>query len=438
MQRRLLLYNTLLLTASSLLMSGIGMAFQVWLVARIGSAGIGLYQLTLSVSNLSATFAISGIRFASTRLIAEELGGGDPGGIGGAMGRCLAYAVFFGAAAGIILWSLAAPLGALWIRDVRAVLSLRLASFSMPCISLCASLSGYFTACGRVWKAALAHFLEQLAGILLTVLFLSRVPVGDFEKSCAAVTAGRLGADALSLLFLFLLYLDDRRRYYGGKASGSGLTVRMLKIAVPLALSAYARSTLNTLQHLLVPRGLRSAGYSADGALSGYGTVQGMALPILLFPSCILSATAELIVPELTAAQVQQDSRAIRQTIRELLWYCLLYSLAVAAFLFFFAEMLGQVIYKKADVGYYIRFLAPLVPIMYLDMVVDGCLKGLGQQVWSMGINILESLLGLLLIGTLLPRYALTAYLAILYFTEALNCAFSSGRLLFCLRRLSG
>ena len=71
-RRRRLIYNTALLTVSSLLMSCIGMAFQVWLVGRIGSAGIGLYQLVLSVTNLLATFALSGIRFASTRLVSEE------------------------------------------------------------------------------------------------------------------------------------------------------------------------------------------------------------------------------------------------------------------------------------------------------------------------------------------------------------------------------
>ena len=80
-RRRRLIYNTALLTVSSLLMSCIGMAFQVWLVGRIGSAGIGLYQLVLSVTNLLATFAISGIRFASTRLVSEELGLENPGGI---------------------------------------------------------------------------------------------------------------------------------------------------------------------------------------------------------------------------------------------------------------------------------------------------------------------------------------------------------------------
>ena len=94
-----LLRNTLLLTGVSLLMSLVGMGFQARLARALGSTALGLYQLTLSVSNLCATLAVSGIRFASTRLIAEELGSGNTGSVQSAMLRCLCYAALFGAGA---------------------------------------------------------------------------------------------------------------------------------------------------------------------------------------------------------------------------------------------------------------------------------------------------------------------------------------------------
>lgn len=434
MQRKRLIYNTALLTASSLLMSCIGMAFQVWLAGRIGSAGIGLYQLVLSVTNLCATFAISGIRFAATRLISEELGSENLAGIRSAMGRCLAYGLFFGTAAGAILWLLAEPVGFLCVGDARTVMSLRISALSMPCISLCAALSGYFTACGRVWKPTLIHLFEQLLGIALVAWLLSRSPAGDIEKNCAAVTIGRVAADIASLFLMLLAFYHDRRAHYSERGGGRRLTSRMLKIALPLAVSAYARSALSTLEHLLVPRGLRAAGYTADGALSGYGVIQGMVLPVIFFPSCIMGAVAELIVPELTAAQVQGEGREIRRVTGRLIRLSLLFSGAVGLFMFVFSDMLGLSIYKSSEAGRYIRVLAPLIPVMYTDMTVDGCLKGLGQQVWSMAINILDALLGLLLVWQLLPRYALSAYIFTIYATELVNFALSGLRLLRVLR----
>lgn len=428
-KRKRLIMNTALLTGSSLLMSLISMSFQVWLAGRIGSAGIGLYQLVVSVSFLCTTFAISGIRFAATRLVSEEIGHERGWGITAAMRRCFAYSLLFGTAALIILRQCAEPIGFLWIGDARTVQSLRIMAYAMPMVSLSSVMSGYFTACGRVWKPTLVHILEQLITIALVAFFLTHSPSGDIEKNCSAVMLGTVCGDAVSLVLMLLFYVTDRSAHSGSGKQKLRLTSRMLKIALPLAFSAYARSALSTLEHLLVPRGLKAAGFSADRALSGYGTIQGMVMPIISFPACFLMALAELIIPELTEAQVQGRQEEISKTVSSLIKKGFGYSLAVALVIFIFADRLGIAVYSSPDAGHFLRLLAPLIPIMYTDMLCDGCLKGLGQQLWSMGINILDALLGVILVWTLLPAYALTAYIVIIYFNECLNFALSIFRL---------
>lgn len=427
--RKRLIMNTALLTGSSLAMSAISMAFQVWLAARIGSAGIGLYQLVLSVAFLCTTFAVSGIRFAATRLVSEELGHERSWSVAAAMRRCFAYSLFFGLSALTVLWSFAEPIGFLWIGDARTVKSLKLIAFSMPFLSLSSVMSGYFTACGRVWKPTVVHLGEQLITIGFVAFFLTHSPAGDIEKNCAAVMLGNVCGDAISFVCMLLFYLTDRHSVRDYSAQKLKLTSRMLKVALPLAVSAYARSALSTLEHLLVPRGLKAAGFSADRALSGYGVIQGMVLPILSFPACILMALAELIIPELTEAQVRGNEGDISKTVSSLIKKGLGYSSAVALVLFIFADKLGVRIYSSPEAGDYLRLLAPLIPIMYTDMVADGCLKGLGQQLWCMGINLLDALLGVLLVWQVLPVFALKGYICIIYFNECLNFALSIMRL---------
>jgi stage V sporulation protein B len=86
-------------------------------------------------------------------------------------------------------------------------------------------------------------------------------------------------------------------------------------------------------------------------------------------------------------------------------------------------------IYGDAAVGRSIRILAPLMPIMYLDSVTDGMLRGLGQQMYSMKYNILDSAISVALVYALLPRYAIAGYLFMICFTEVFNFALSIGRL---------
>ncbi|HCQ74170.1 MAG TPA: hypothetical protein DIT84_05130, partial [Clostridiales bacterium] len=337
--------------------------------------------------------------------------------------------LFFGLSALTVLWSFAEPIGFLWIGDARTVRSLKLVAFSMPFMSLSSVMSGYFTACGRVWKPTVVHLGEQLITIGFVAFFLTHSPAGDIEKNCAAVMLGNVCGDAISFVCMLLFYLTDRHSVRDYSAQKLKLTSRMLKVALPLAVSAYARSALSTLEHLLVPRGLKAAGFSADRALSGYGVIQGMVLPILSFPACILMALAELIIPELTEAQVRGNEGDISKTVSSLIKKGLGYSSAVALVLFIFADKLGVRIYSSPEAGDYLRLLAPLIPIMYTDMVADGCLKGLGQQLWCMGINLLDALLGVLLVWQVLPVFALKGYICIIYFNECLNFALSIKRL---------
>ncbi len=424
-----LIVNTALMTSASLLMRCIAMGFQGYLSGRIGAAGIGLYQLVMSVELLASTFAISGIRFAVTRLVSEELGMGRAGGVHGAMVRSALYALIFGSAAMLLLMRFAEPVGFLWIGDARTVMSLRILAFGLPCLALSSVISGYFTACGRIWKPSLVHLIEQCAVVVFVALFLERAPEGDIELSCAAVCAGVTASDILSLALMLAFYLGDRRKYGSRTGESIRLTGRMLSVALPLAVSAYARSALSTLEHLLVPRGFRKSGLSADAALAGYGVIQGMAMPVLSFPSCLLSSLAENVIPELTGAQVRGEREKIRREVRSLLTMSLLFAIAVAFALFVTSDFIGSALFASSEAGKYIRLLAPLIPAMYVDMVVDGCLKGLGQQVWSMGINILDAGLGVLLVYTLLPIGALDAYIGIIYFNELLNLALSAARL---------
>ncbi|MDR0904776.1 MAG: oligosaccharide flippase family protein [Oscillospiraceae bacterium] len=432
-----MLWNTALLTATALLMRGVGMAFQVWLTRKIGASGIGLFQLIMSVSMLAATFAISGIRFAATRLVSMELGANNESGVAAAMKRCIVYALCFGAAASVALWFGAPLISSKWIGDARTELSLRVLSCSLLPFALTAVLEGYFTAVCRVIKSASVNIIEQFIRIGVIVLALSASANHSLEASCAIIVAGGVVGEITSFFMLLILYLAERRKMKIRRraADAVGMTRRMFGIALPLAVSAYARTALNTLQHMLVPRGFRKSGASADKALADYGTVHGMALPIIMFPSAVFTSFAELIVPELTDAQVRGEWTKINMLVRKSLTYCLLFSVAMMTLMIGLSDNLGMWIYKSAEIGKFLRILAWLMPVMYLDSVTDGIMRGLGEQVYVMGVNIADSLVSVVLVWFLLPRYGVAGYLFMVAFTEIFNFAASILRLFYVLKK---
>ena len=425
----MLFKNTALLTTSALVMRTLGMLWQVWLTRRIGAVGIGLFGLVMNVGFLFITVAVSGIRFAVTRLIAEETGAGHLGSAGPVVRRAAVYCLFFGISAGAILWLCAGPIGRFWIGDVRAIPSLRLLALSLPAGGISSLLSGYFTAVGRVWKTAAEQFFEQLGRMALTALFLTQTRADGLAAVCAAVVGAGAVADNLGAAAMGTLYYFDRRRYRQLGAVGNSLTPRMLRIALPLAVSAWARSALGTFRQLLVPKGLRLSGMGSDAAMAGYGVIHGMALPLLTFPTCLPAALAELLVPALTEAQVSGQTIRLRRTVARLLGRTIFFSAAAGAVFFAAADLLGGLLFGSREAARWIRLLAPMTLFLYTDIVTDGCLKGLGQMMRSMVYNVAEAALGLGLVWALLPRWALGGYLFVLYTCEIFNFTLSIRRL---------
>lgn len=427
---RAFFFNAALLTATSLLMRTIGVGFGVYLSNKIGAGGIGLYQLIMSVYTLAVTFASSGVSLAATRLVAEELGKGNEAGAKKAMRRCLVYSLLFGTAAAVALFRGAEFVGTVWLSDARTVGSLRLLAVSMPFIAMSSAIGGYFTAVRRVFKSAVTQVFEQMTRMVLTIMGLTVLMPKGLEYACLAIVGGGSLAELCSFFMMYLFYLVDCRRYRSGREPQKGLTRRMLGISLPVALSAYARSGLVTIEHLLIPRGLRKSGASADAALASYGLLHGMVLPVVLFPAAFLQALSGLLVPELAECRAQGKEVRINYIVGRIFQVTLLFSIGVSGIMCGFASELSLAIYKNTDTARYIAILAPLIPVMYLDTAVDGMLKGLGEQVSSMRYNIIDAFCSVVLVYLLLPKLALTGYIITIFFTELLNATLSANRLI--------
>ncbi len=416
-------------TLLSLLLRLVSIFTQTRIAAGLGAEGMGLLQLALTVQALGVTLATSGIRYSATRLISQELGLGRPERLRRVMRGCCGYALAFSLPTAVAAMGFSGPL-ARFAGDVRIASALRLLSLGLPLLSLNTVLGGYFTAVGRPWKGAVVQICEQLCGAGLTLLLLSR-PGEGMEWGCRAVAAATAAGDGAALLFAGVLYLRDLALLPGAERACSPfpLAGRLLRISLPLALSSYARTALSTLRHLLVPKALRRTGVGAARALEVYGTVGGMVLPVLTFASVFFTALADLLIPELTMAQVRRDRAGLEDTSGRMLRLCLLFSAAVALTLWCAGPALGTWLFRSTDAGELIRALSPLVIVMYLDTVVDGMLKGMGLQLDSMLINLADACLTLLAVWTLIPCFGIRAYIAIFYGSECFNFLLSFLRL---------
>ena len=217
-------------------------------------------------------------------------------------------------------------------------------------------------------------------------------------------------------------------RHRGVALRGIAL-LSVVKKALPLSFSAYIRSALLTLEHAIIPSRLSLFGNSSGEALASYGYLHGMALPIILYPMVLLSSFSSLLVPEFAIARSGGKRARMERIGSRAMSATLFFAVTVAGFMLVFSEELGFAVYDSYDAGIYIAVLAPVVPIMYLDHVADNMLKGIGEEVYSMWVNIADSLLSLALVFFLLPVFGIVGYALVIILMEGFNFLFSYIRL---------
>ena len=98
------LWDTAVLTIAALFMRTVGVSFNVYLTNQLGAAGIGLFQLVMTVFSMAITFASSGIRLAATRLVVDAISK-DRADVKKVLRRCLLSILLVAVVVALILYT---------------------------------------------------------------------------------------------------------------------------------------------------------------------------------------------------------------------------------------------------------------------------------------------------------------------------------------------
>lgn len=428
MNRREFLKSGTLMSAVSILLRTVTLAFAGYVSRAVGAEGVGINTLVMSAYGFAVTFATSGVGLTVTRLVAAHIGEGKRESIGRTLRGAAVYSLIFSLFATAVLAAFSGFIATACLGDVRATLPLIILSLSLIPTALLGVISGYYVAKRCAGRTSMIGLISNAVRILVTVILLSEYAPRGAVFAVVALCMGASLSEIITLTVAAVVFFIDRMGERDGEERGVSLRP-VANMAMPLALSSYVRSGLLSVEHAIIPRRLEKRGESLGEALSSYGSLHGMALPMVVYPMTPLSSFAQLLLPELAESEAAGDTHRMQRIARLAVSGALSWGILMAVMLFVFSEELGYTVYGSYGAGYFISVLAPVVPIMYIDHVVDAMLKGVGEQVYSMWVNILDSALSVILVFILLPVMGIEGYAVVIIAMEGFNFALSYLRL---------
>ena len=427
-RRKTYLQNAALLTACGLVLRVLGMGFRVVLSSYLGGEGMGLYQLILAVYMVFVSLATAGINVASARLAAQSLARGR--GMAATLRGLCGTALLFGCCAMLLQVLLAEPAARYLLHDTRAILALQILAPSLPFMAVGSAFRGCFLALRRVGPNIRAQLLEQAVRIGLVIWLLPGAMRISLRFACAAVALGSLCSEVISCLCMAISWAEQRKAWKGLRPSSPPrLNRRIGAILLPVEGSRFTESILKAAENALVPACLLGL-LGREGAMASYGALKGMALPLLLFPFSFLGALATLLMPEITEAHVRGNTRQLQNLIDRMMLLTGSISVFTGGMFFLCGPALAQLLYQDPEAGSYICVLGPVMPFMYLESMVDGVLKGLGEQLAGFRYSVWDSTLRIGAILLVLPRWGMPGLLGIMIFSNIFLCALNTHRML--------
>lgn len=186
---------------------------------------------------------------------------------------------------------------------------------------------------------------------------------------------------------------------------------RLLSLAVPLSLNRTLINFLQSIEAIYIPQCLLRYGYDNAKALSVYGVLTGMALPLILFPSAITNSISVLLLPIVSEADSTGNQGTIRKAVRKSIQYCLLLGFLCTAFFLCFGRLAGTLLYHSSLAGSFILTLSFICPFLYIASTLNSILNGLGKTAQTFAFSMLSLLFRLLFVFYAIPLFGIQGYL---------------------------
>ncbi len=400
-----------ILTIATIITRLLGFVYRVYMTNIIGALGMGLYQLIMPVSMLVWSICSAGFSTTISKLVAEENAKKEHGNIKRILKISSFFSIFLAILCSIFIFIFSNYIVNNIFKDDRILLSLHIMCISFPFMAYGSCIRGYFLGMQKTLIPAISQVLEQIVK-MTSIYFLSSlfIPLG-LSYACALGVLGMCLGEIFSFLYVYLLYnRDNLQKNKKATKNISKYCTIILAMALPLTSNRILGSFFVTLENILIPQKLIQYGYNNLQALSILGKLNGMAIPILMFPSSFLSSIAIALVPAISEAISQKNTVFIKNNISKIFLFTSIISFIAAGALFTFPLEIGNVIYSQ-DIKIYLIYLSAICPFLYYHLVFSGILNGLGLQMFILKNSLFSSVISLIFIYFFVPLYGVIAFI---------------------------
>lgn len=362
-----------IVTAFSIIERLLGFIYRIFLSRTLGSEGLGIYQVSLSVVGLIMTLTASGIPITVSRIMTKHTAENKQNLNFSTVTAGILMSLIISVPIVLILLIFPSLFGFLFA-DNRSYILLKIMLPGVIITSVYSVIRGYFWGEKRFFTYSIIELLEETVMLVTGILFVYN------QTSLKGGIVGAANAVLTSYLFsfvtAFILYFAQ-----GGKIkSPKKELVPLISASSPITVMRTSASLINTLIAIILPLRLVLNGMSKSLAISAFGELSGMSIPLIYIPSTLIGSIALVLVPELSNNYYRNSNISLKNNIEKAVKCSVFISCMIIPTFLCLGKEIGVLLYNNFNAGIYVQRASIIMLPMSITLITTSILNSLNLE----------------------------------------------------------
>ena len=336
------------------------MIIKIFLTRSISDDGIGLYMLIMPTFNLFITLCTMSLPTSISKIVSEKNNGKK------VVMSMIPVSILYNAILMLILILLAPFIANNLLNNHDTLIPIRGISFTLPFICLSSILKGYFYGKENMAPYVISNVIEQIVRLCFIIFMIPKLMIYGMNIAVLGVVLINIFSELSSIICL-IMFIPNKQI----KLSDLKFDNEIFKDVLNISLSATGSRFIGSISYFLEPVILTfillKIGYTNDYVIQEYGIITGYVFPLLLIPSFFTMAISTSLLPVVSSSLAKRQYDYTKKKLRQAIILSLLVGIIFTIFFMIIPDILLKFIYNTSQGVDYIRIIAPLFLMHYIQ-----------------------------------------------------------------------
>ena len=382
------LKSTIILIIGGFFTKILAMIIKIEMAKVIGTQGLGLYMMILPTLNLLITISQFGIPIALSKLISEDTRNNKK-----LLCSILPISIIINVLLMFFTMIFAPIVATNLLKNKNLTISIYAISLVIPFTTISSICRSYFFGKSKMLPHVISNIVEEGIRLWMIIQLIPLIiPYGINLTVCFLVLSNIISESISTIILLF--YLPKNITIHKQDFILNKTYIKeSLQISIPNTTSRLIGSIGLFLEPIILTHSLLQKGYPTWFITKEYGILSGYVIPIILMPSFFTLAISQALLPEISKAYANNNKQIIKQKLIQAIILSLMIGLPITLILTIKPEFVLKTLYHTTHGTSYLKFLAPICLLQYLQSPLGSTLEAIGKSKDIMKITLISTII---------------------------------------------